>query len=152
MADINEFFRNYRATDTTFDLYARGRTRSRGLFLSRFFAFTALPDYSVSLFCADESKKGRLTTEKIRRRVEAVLRVVEEKSLKWAWLVIFTDSNLSPTIVSYAERYDRRELGIAIGSITSGQAVFSKNQLGQSIRKRLGFERLLERLGSGETN
>ncbi len=152
MADLNEFFRDYRVMDTTFSLYARGRTRNRGLFLSRFFAVTALPDYSVSLFCVDESGKGGLTTDKIRRRVDVVLRIVKEETLKWAWLIILTDGRLPPTVVAFAERYDRKELGIAVGSVTSSQAVFSRNQLGRSIKSRIRLERLLGRLKNGEAN
>ena len=43
IADLSEFFRDYKVDDTTFAIYAKGSTRNKGLFLSRFFAWTVLP-------------------------------------------------------------------------------------------------------------
>ncbi|TMI59052.1 hypothetical protein E6H18_00730 [Candidatus Bathyarchaeota archaeon] len=152
VADLTEFFRDYRVMDATFSLYARGKTRNRGLFLSRFFASTVLPNYAVSLLCADESGKGALTTEKIRQRADLVFRIISAGNLRWAWLIILTNSRLTPTVVSFIERYDRRELGIGIADVSSKQAVFSNNQVGRSIRSRLGLEKLLGGLTNGEAN
>jgi hypothetical protein len=152
VADLTEFFRDFKAMDATFNLYARGKTRNRGLFLSRFFASTVLPNYAVSLLCVDESHKGALTTDKIRQRADAVLRIIEADDLRWAWLIILTDSRLTPTVVSFVERYDRRELGIGVASVTSKQAVFSNSQVGRSIRSRLRLEKLLGGLTNGEAN
>jgi len=152
VADLTEFFRDYKVMDANFNLYARGKTRNRGLFLSRFFASTVLPNYAVSLLCVDESRKGALTTDKIRQRADAVIGIIEADDLKWAWLIILTDFRLTPTVVSFVERYDRRELGIGVASVTSKQAVFSNNQVGRSIRSRLRLEKLLGGLTNGEAN
>lgn len=152
VADLNEFFRNYQVRDTTFDLYARGRTRNKGLLLSKFFAWTALPDYSVSLFCVDESRGGNLNIDKLRRRMEAVFYVIREEGLQWAWLIVFLSKELPAQVVSFVTRYDRRELGLALASTSSGQVVTSYNQIGRSIGKQLRLGKLLKRSQHGKTN
>lgn len=135
-----------------FDLYARGRTRNRGLLLSRFFAWTALPDYSVSLFCLNESKGGNLTTDRLRTSMDAVLYAIREDGLQWAWLIIFSSKELSAQVVSFVTRYDRRELGLALASTSSGQIITSNNQIGRSIANRLKLGRHLKRSKHGKSH
>jgi hypothetical protein len=136
VADLTEFFRDYRVEDTTFTIYARGSTRNRGFLLSRFFAWTVLPNYSVSLFCVDEGG-ALLTTEKVRKNLDTVTRITKDEDLKWAWLVFFSNRDLPPPIVSFIARYDKKELGLAAASTSSGQIVLSNNQVGRSIGRQL---------------
>src|SRR5438445_6892473 len=108
IADLTEFFRDYKVYDTTFAIYAKGNTRNKGLFLSRFFAWTVLPNYPVSLFCINEGKT-LLSTESLRKRIETVTKVTDEDELQWAWLVVLSDRALSPQIVSFVFGYERRD-------------------------------------------
>lgn len=140
IADLTEFFKDYRVDDTTFRIYAKGATRNKGFLLSRFFAWTALPNYSVSLFCIDEGS-ALLTSEKVRKCIDAVTRLTKEEDLKWAWLVFFSDRDLPPSIVSFISRYDKRELGLAAASTTSRQVVLSNNQVGRGIGKQLKWRK-----------
>ncbi len=146
MADLNEFFRDYRIGETVFDLLAKGRTRNRGLFLSRFFSWTALPDYSVSLFCLNLARGGRLTPDNLRRMIEVVLRAMETEELHWAWLIVLSDEELPGSSVAFVSRYDRRELGVAIASTSTKQVVCSNNQVGRSVGKQLGLRKILDRV------
>ncbi len=147
IADLVEFFRNYRVYDTTFSLYAKGRTRGKGLFLSRFFAWTALPNYAVSLFCIDEGEAG-LTVEKLRKRIEVVNQVTNDEELQWAWLIVLSEREMQPYVVSFVSRYDKKELGLAAASTTSGQIVVSNNQIGRSIEKHLNLRKALGGIAS----
>ena len=149
IADLTEFFRNHRIRDTMFDLYARGRTRNRGLFISRFFAWTVLPDYGVSLLCVDVARLGGLNSEKLRKTMDDALYLASEDDLKWIWLVIFFPRELPAWAVSFVERYDKKELGMAIASLLSGQVVVSNNQVGKSIGKQLGLGKMVGRLSHG---
>ena len=142
IADLSEFFRDYKVDDTTFAIYAKGNTRNKGLFLSRFFAWTVLPNYPVSLFCVDEGK-SLLSTEKLRMRMDTVTKVTDRDELKWAWLVVLSNRALSPQIVSFVSRYDRKELGLAVASTTSRQIVLSNNQVGRSIGRQLKLRKAL---------
>jgi len=147
MADLNEFFRDYRIDETTFAIYAKGSTRNKGLLLSRFFAWTVLPDYLVSFFCVTEGN-ALLTTDKIRSRIDAVNRISKNEDLKWAWLIILSDRELPAQAVSFVSRYDRKELGLAVASTSSRQVVLSNNQVGRSIGRQLNLRKAL---GSNKT-
>ncbi len=142
IADLTEFFRDYRVGDTTFALYARGKTRGSGFLLSRFFAWTVLPNYSVALFCVDEAD-GSLSLETLRNRMDLVTRFTKDQGLQWAWLIIFSGKDLQPAIVSFVSRYDRRELGLAVASTASKQIVLSNNQVGKSIAKHLRLDKAM---------
>jgi hypothetical protein len=142
IADLTEFFRDYRVDDTTFALYAKGKTRSSGFFLSRFAAWTILPNYTVGLFSVNEGD-GVLSTEKLRKRMDLVNKISEREGLHWAWLVLLSDRNVAPAVLSYVSRYDKKELGVAVGSTSSGQIVLSDNQIGKSIGKQLGLNKAL---------
>lgn len=142
IADLTEFFRDHPIGDTIFDLYARGRTRNSGFLISRFFAWTVLPNYSVALFCLDEAK-GDLGTESLRNRIDLVTKFSKNEDLQWAWLILFSGKNIQPSVVSFVSRYDKRELGVAVASIVSKQIVLSNNQVGKSIEKYLKLSGIL---------
>ncbi len=151
VADLTEFFRNYRIGDTTFELYARGRTRNRGLFISKFFAWSVLPDYNVSLLCVDVRKLGGFNSEKLRHVMDEALNFLNKEELHWIWLVVLLPNDLPTWAVSFIGRYDRKELGIAIASLASGQIVTSSNQVGRSIARHLGLGKLVRLVSRGET-
>lgn len=142
IADLTEFFRDYKVGETAFALYARGRTRNSGFLMSRFFAWTVLPNYSVSLFCVDQGN-GILGVETLKNRMDQVTRISKENELQWAWLVFFSDRSIQPSLVSYVTRYDNRELGVGIASTTSKQIVLSNNQIGKSIEKHLRLSKAI---------
>ncbi len=152
IADLNEFFRNHRIRETTFDLYARGRTRNKGFFMSRFFAWTVLPDYNVSLLCIDANRLGSLTSEKLRGLMDDALYLVKQQELQWLWLIVLLNQELPAWAVSFVSRYDRNELGLALASTSSGQVAVSRNQIGQSIAKQLGLKRLMEKVTVEQAN
>ena len=148
IADLTEFFRDYRTDDgTIFSLYARGRTRNSGFLISRFFAWTVLPNYSVALFCVDEEDRI-IGLETLRNRIDQITKISKDKELQWAWFIVFSRKNIQPSIVSYVSRYDKRELGLAVASTSSKQIVLSDNQIGKSIEKHL---RLSTSLGGEKT-
>jgi len=142
IADLTEFFRDYRIGDTVFDLYSRGRTRNSGFLISRFFAWTVLPNYSVALFCVDEANSD-LGMERLRNRMDLVTNVSKDKDLQWAWLILFSDKNIQPSVVSFVSRYEKRELGVSVASTASKQIVLSNNQIGRSIEKYLRLSKVL---------
>ena len=142
IADLTEFFRDYRVDDTTFSLYAKGKTRSSGFFLSRFAAWTILPNYKVGLFCLNEARES-LSTERIRKRIELVNRISQSEGFHWSWLIFLSDENVPPGVLSFVARYDKKELGLAVASTNSGQMVISDNQVGRSIGKQLGLNKIL---------
>jgi hypothetical protein len=81
--------------------------------------------------------------------MDDALYLAKEDDLKWIWLVIFFPRELPGWAVSFVERYDRKELGMAIASLFSGQVVVSNNQVGRSIGKQLGLGKMVGRLSHG---
>ncbi len=148
VAELNEFFREHRIRETVFDLYARGRTRSRGFLMSRFFAWSVLPDYHVSLLCIDSSRLSPFTQETLRRTIDAALHLLREGDLHWVWLIVLVHNTLPGWAMSFVQKYDRQELGLAIASTTSHDVVVSKNQVGKSISKHLRLEGIMKKLES----
>jgi len=153
VADLSEFFKNWRIRETTFDLYARGGTRNRGFLMSRFFAWSALPDYNVALFCiCSDSVHPSLTSERLRKAIDDVIYHLQQAELKWAWLIVFVNSPVPAWAVSLVSRYDRQELGLSLASTTTGQVVVSANQIGRSIRKQLGLNKLMVKVAIDKVN
>lgn len=153
IADLREFFRNYKIRETTFDLYARGGTRNRGFMMSRFFAWSALPDYNVALLCVNsESNRASLTPERLRKMIDDAIYHVRVEELKWAWLVVLLDAPVPTWGASLVSRYDRQELGLSLASTRTGQLIVSANQVGQSIRKQLGLNKLMKRIADDKAN
>ncbi len=147
VADLQEFFKGFRIRETTFAIYARGGTRNRGFFMSRFFAWSALPNYDVALLCWSKSQTHEnLTPEKFRKIIDDSLFLLKQKELKWVWLILFQSSPLQTWAVSQVSRHDRQELGISLVCTTSGQVVVSANQVGRSIQKHIGLNRLMEKI------
>src|SRR5215472_9108191 len=142
VADLTEFFRDYRISDTVFALYARGKTRSSGFIISRFFSSTVLPNYSVALFCVDATT-GTFNTDSLRKRIDVVAKVSREDDLRWAWLVVILAGNIQPSIVSFVSRYDKKEVGLGVGSTSTKQIVLSDSQIGRSIEKHLKLSKAL---------
>lgn len=143
VADLNEFFRDYRIDDATFSLYAKGRTRTQGFLLSRFVAWTVLPNYEVGLFAEDVSS-DLLTVDRIRKRIEVVNRLAEKENFHWSWLIFFSDREIPSSVFSFVTRYDKKEIGLGVASSSSGQIVASNNQLGKSIRGQLGLRKTVK--------
>jgi hypothetical protein len=142
VADLNEFFRDYRVEDATFDLYAKGKTRSSGFLLSRFVAWTVLPNYQVGLFAEDVGSE-LLTVDRVRKRIDTVGRLSEKENYHWSWLLFFSEREMPASVFSFVTRYDKKEIGLGVASASSGQVVVSNNQVGRSIRGQLGLRKAL---------
>ncbi len=143
IADLTEFFRDYRVDDITFSLYAKGKTRSSGFFLSKLAAWTILPNYKVGLFCVDKADED-LTTERLRKLITLVNRATEREEFHWSWLIVLSNRNISSGMLSFVTQYDKKELGLAVASTSSGQLLLSNNQVGKAIRKQLGLDKALK--------
>lgn len=141
VADLTEFFRDFRVDDAIFDLYAKGRTRSSGFLLSRFVAWTVLPNYQVGLFAEDEGS-NLLTVDKIRKRMDTVSRLSERENYHWSWLIFFSSREIPASVFAFVSRYDKKEVGVGVASTSSGQVVVSNNQVGKSIRGQLGLRKV----------
>ena len=101
VADLNETFKPYQIAGEVFPLMARGNTRPKGFLLSRFVAFTVMPNYSVALYAHELGG-----SEAARSRMMHLVRVIEtmsdQQNIKWSWLLLF--SNEEPARIRWFEQ------------------------------------------------
>lgn len=145
IADLNESFRDYPIRGTKFDVFIRGQTRSKGFLLSRFFAWTVLPNYRVALFGRVLRNASQSTRKTILDLVELIRSELKENDLKWAWLMIFADEDLPMNVQNLVERFDINEVGIGVVTISSGKMIHSNNLVGKSLKRYLRADRLVLR-------
>jgi len=111
--------------------------------LSKFFAWTVLPNYKVSLY----ARVVRDSTNFQRGNLLELLRVLkqemERRNLKWVWLIFFFEGDPPERIGSLVQEYNKEEIGIGCVNAYSGAVVVSKNVLGRSLVKHLGLHHLV---------
>lgn len=145
VADLNETFRFYQVAGDTFPLMARGGTRPKGFLLSRFVAFTLMPNYEVALYAHELGD-----SEGAKARVTRLIRVIEtlrdEKNIKWSWLLLFSDEEPPSSVLAFVESFGNRDIGIGCIDTSTGRIVISKNQLGVSLARQMRLNRLVRDL------
>jgi hypothetical protein len=150
VADLDETFRDYPVEGHRFDMCARGQTRGKGFILSRFFAWTVLPNYKVSLYAQAVRDSRNFVRGRLVELLRFVRRDVEKRGLKWAWLVLFFEGDLPSAIASSIETYDKNDIGIASVNAYSGNVLVSNNQLGRSLVRHMRLDRLVSGLERGK--
>jgi len=146
IADLNETFRDYSVGGHKFEIHARGQTRGKGFILSRFFAWTVLPNYKVSLY----ARAVRNTTTFLRGNLIEFLKVIkkdlESRGMKWAWLVLLFDGDPPDRISSMVQEYSKNDIGIGCINAYSGNMVVSNNVLGRGLIKQMRLHKLVSEL------
>jgi hypothetical protein len=150
IADLSETFRDYQLSGHTFDMCARGQTRGKGFLLSRFFAWTVLPNYKVSLYARAWRDSTNLLRKHIIELLQAIRKDVEKRELKWAWLVVFLEGNPSSQVASFVESYNNDDVGIGTVNTYTGSVLVSNNLLGRSLLRHMRLDKLVSGLEQGK--
>jgi hypothetical protein len=135
VAEFNESFRNFSVGKQDFDLYVRGGTRPKGLFLSRLFAYFSLPQYNVAFFVKHVPDDG-LSLGELRKAVEDR---AAKHNVKWTWLVLVRSGSFPEKMVKRVDSFDKPELGITLVNISEQDIDTSENILG---RKAMSLVRI----------
>jgi hypothetical protein len=145
IADLNETFRFYQVSGEFFPLIARGSTRPKGFLLSRFVAVTLMPNYEVALYAHEVGE-----SEGAKNHVTRLIRVIEtlrdEKTIKWSWLLLFSDGEPPSSIARFIEDFGNKDVGIGCINTMTGRIVTSKNQLGVSLANQMRLNQLIRDL------
>jgi hypothetical protein len=150
IADLSETFRDYKLSGHTFDMCARGQTRGKGFLLSRFFAWTVLPNYKVSLYARASRNSANMLRRDIIELLQVIRKDIEKRELKWAWLVLFLEGNPSSQVASFVESYNNNDIGIGTVNTYSGSVLVSNNLLGRSLLRHMRLDKLVSRLEHGK--
>jgi hypothetical protein len=146
IADLNETFRNYSVEGDIFDLYARGQTRPKGFLLSRFFAWTVLPNYKVSLYAKTVRDQANFLRGSLTELLQLIRKSIERSDLKWAWLVLFFEGDPPSRISTLVEEYNKNDIGIASVNAYSGSVLTSNNLLGKALIQQMRLNKLVSEL------
>ncbi len=137
VAEFNESFREFAAGKHSFDLYVRGSVRTKGLLLSRLFAYFSLPDYNVAFYAKhvpeDDFNLGELC--------KAVEDRAAKGNVKWTWLVLLRSGSFPRQLVEKVDSFNKPELGITLVNVAEQDIDTSSNILG---RKALSLVRVFK--------
>jgi hypothetical protein len=140
LADLNETFRDYQVSGEVFSLLARGGTRPKGFLLSRFVAFTIMPNYNVCMYA--QSVDGSHAKEQVMRLLRIVETQRDQKDIKWSWLLLLSDEPAPESVSKLISEFGNRDVGLAHINISTGEIRTSPNQLGRSMTNQMRLNRL----------
>jgi len=144
VADLNETFRDYQISGEMFPLLARGSTRPKGFLLSRFMAYTVMPNYNTCFYTQ------WIDGSRAREQVMRLLRVVEtqrdQKGIKWSWLLLLSDEPAPDSVNKIINDFGNRDIGLGYVNIINGAMTTSPNQLGRSMANQMRLKSLVNDL------
>jgi len=135
LAEFNESFRAFPLNGQSFDLYVRGSTRTKGLLLSRLFAYFALPNYNVGFYIRHMPDDDFVLDDII----ETVINHALKQNVKWPWLVLVRNGPFTEELVGKVDAFDKHEPGISLVNLEGRDVDTSSNLLG---RKSLSLLRV----------
>jgi hypothetical protein len=144
LADLNETFRDYQVSGEVFPLLARGGTRPKGFLLSRFLAYTVMPNYNVCMYAQ------WVDASRAKEQVMRLLRIIEtqrdQKDIKWSWLLLLSDEPAPDSVNNLIGHFGNRDVGLGYVNISNGEMSTSPNQLGRSMANQMRLNRLVSDL------
>jgi hypothetical protein len=146
VADLNESFRGYQISSESFPLVARGNTRPKGFLLSRFVAFTMMPDYRVCLYASQVKGVGSEAKSHLMKLIRIIETQRDEKDIKWSWLLLLSKHEVPEALVKTIESFGNKDVGVGCIELDTGRIITSPNQLGTSLRNQMRFDRLIKDL------
>jgi len=141
VADLSETFRDYNVSGEVFPLLARGGTRPKGFLLSRFVAFTIMPNYNVCMYA--QWIDGSHAKEQVMRLLRVVETQRDQKDIKWSWLLLLSDEPASESVNKLVGQFGNREVGLSFVNMSTGEILTSPNQLGRSMANQMRLNRLI---------
>lgn len=133
VADFKESFRDLEINGIQFDMVVRGNTRTKGLFLSRLFAFLTMPNYQVACFVFNAEQVRHLDKQFLDLLLKAVEGYIKKNELAWLWLIIAQAGDFPEAVKAAVSNLAIKEIGVALIDIDSGAVTSSKDFLGRAM-------------------
>lgn len=146
IADLHETSRRYDISGESFPLIAKGNTRPKGFLLSRFVAFTMMPDYRVCLYASEARGSGSEAKSHLMRLIRIIETQRDEKDIKWSWLLLFTEHEAPETLSRTIQTFGNKDIGLGCIEVETGKMITSPNQLGKSLGNQMRLGRLIRDL------
>jgi hypothetical protein len=144
VADLNETFRDYQISGEVFALLARGGTRPKGFLLSRFMAYTVMPNYNTCFYT--QWVDGSRAREQVMRLLRVVETQRDQKDIKWSWLLLLSDEPAPDSVNRIISDFRNRDIGLGYVNSINGEMTTSPNQLGRSMANQMRLKRLVSDL------
>ena len=144
LADLNETFRDYQISGEAFPLLARGGTRPKGFLLSRFMAYTVMPNYNTCMYT--QWVDGSRAREQVMRLLRIVETQRDQKDIKWSWLLLLSNEPAPDSVNKIISDFRNRDIGLGYVNIINGEMSTSPNQLGRSMANEMRLKRLVSDL------
>jgi hypothetical protein len=144
LADLNETFRDYQVSGEVFPLLARGATRPKGFLLSRFLAYTVMPNYNVCMYA--QWVDGSHAKEHVMRLLRIVETQREQKDIRWSWLLLLSNEPPPDSVNKLISQFGNRDIGLGYVNTSTGEMSTSPNQLGASMANQMRLKRLVSDL------
>ena len=144
LADLNETFRDYQVSGEVFPLLARGGTRPKGFLLSRFLAYTVMPNYNVCMYA--QWVDGSHAKEHVMRLLRIVETQREQKDIRWSWLLLLSNEPPPDSVNKLISQFGNRDIGLGYVNTSTGEMSTSPNQLGASMANQMRLKRLVSDL------
>jgi hypothetical protein len=146
IADLNETCRRYQISGESIPLLAKGTTRPKGFLLSKFVAFTMMPDYRVCFYASDVRGSGGEAKSHLMRLVRIIETQRDRNDIKWSWLLLFSEHEPPESVSRTVQAFGNKDLGLGVIDIDTGRMLTSPNQLGRSLGKQMRFDQLIRDL------
>jgi hypothetical protein len=144
VADLNETFRDYQVSGEVFALLARGGTRPKGFLLSRFMAYTIMPNYNVCMYA--QWLDGSRAKEHVMRLLRIVETQRDQKDIRWSWLLLLSNEPAPDSVNKLISEFGNRDVGLGYVDTSTGEMSTSPNQLGASMANQMRLKRLVSDL------
>jgi len=144
LADLNETFRDYQVSGEVFPLLARGGTRPKGFLLSRFLAYTVMPNYNVCMYV--QWVDGSRAREHAMRLLRIVETQRDQKDIRWSWLLLLSNEPPPDSVNRLIGQFGNRDIGLGYVNTSTGEMSTSPNQLGASMANQMRLKRLVSDL------
>lgn len=133
IADFVESYRDHTVGGIRFDMLVRGKTRTKGFFLSNVMSYFILPNYQVACFVckSDEARRGLYPLLKI------VSGYMEAEELHWCWFVILGHGSFPNPLRKSVERDDTKEVGVALVDLGHQEIVTNDTFLGRRMVRHI---------------
>jgi len=141
LADLNESFRDYQVSGEVFPLLARGGTRPKGFLLSRFLAYTVMPNYNVCIYA--QWVNGSRAKEHVMRLLRIVETQRDQKDIKWSWLLLLGNEPAPGSVNELISEFGNKDIGLGYVNTSTGEMSASPNRLGASMTNQMQLNRLV---------
>jgi hypothetical protein len=127
-----------------FPLLARGGTRPKGFLLSRFMAYTVMPNYNVCMYA--QWVDGSRAREHVMRLLRIVETQRDQKDIRWSWLLLLSNEPPPESVNRLISQFGNRDIGLGYVNTSTGEMSTSPNHLGASMANQMRLNRLVRDL------